>query len=368
MTDKTKENLRKLLLVSSYCETLGFNNGTWEFNTLGPKQHFVTNPVEAFFVSSIIVEEYVFLGGSKIDISKWKSSDDTILLMATTKALTHSNYREELMNKYELLNQGFRFSGINTLEILQDYIKNPDTQIMQYKSGAGGNGAAIRTAPIGLAFPTIKDIIIQSFVNSIQTHNQILGYMGGIVVALMTRFASEKINPFKWFDKLLEINDKEIIDNILTNGKIGYRESDGEIYIKKKYTFWDKIKDYNDYRLKKLEKNTFELPVSRYEFLFRFLRLKYDNNKNIFLGASGLEAVILSYDAILLSYDKSKDKIDFDKLIYYGVLHSGDNDSTGAIVGAIYAAYNKEIPKSIENKVNKLEFYKEINKIIDNLP
>ena len=373
MDKKTKDNLKKLLFIASYCETLGFNNGNWEFNNFGTKNYFIGNPVDFALISSFILDHYNYLGGKNIDISKWNASDDTILLLATTRALNNeetqgkTNYIKELLKVKKYLFEDERVSGINTLDMLKVIEKNKESKDSKdnlypsYNEKGGGNGAAIRTAPIGFVYNDEKSIISESFINSIQTHNQILGYMGGITVALITHFAKKEINPYEWFDKLIEL--EKTIDKKLQEIIEKYSKSDYEKYKKNGYTFWNKIKDYNDYRVKKIKKRKYQDTKDRYEYLFKLLRPGNTGKKNVFLGASGLEVVILSYEAILLSCDPETKKINFDSLINYGVLHAGDNDSTGAIVGAWYGAYEKKFPDNIQ--VKQLEFYEELNKAVD---
>lgn len=348
-----KDSLKNLLIIASYCETLGFSNSDWEFNFGMELQ-----TLDQFYIATnTIIENYIFLGGNNINISKWNASDDTILLLATVKGILLKNYRKSIVDYKKLLEQDRRYSGINTLEKLKWISKNKDA-FLKYDDKAGGNGAAIRTAPIGIVFDTIEKVIFNSFDNSIQTHNQVLGYLGGISVAVITFFAKNKIKPTLWFDKLIEIEDFKKIDHIIDHSDY----LDKIKYIREKDSFWNKIKDYQEFRVPKILKKHFEKNIDRYRYLLRLLRPNYINSKFVHLGASGLEAIILSYEAILLSYNEKLDEIDFDKLIYYGVLHFGDNDSTGAIVGAWYSAYHNKVPNNI-NPLH-LEFIEEINKNI----
>lgn len=346
---KNIDLLEKVVFVSSYCETVGFFNSFWEFNYgMIPK-----NLSEANSITNLIIENYYFYGASKINLKKLNSSDDTILTLATISGIINKSYRKGLLQYYDLLNQEKRMSGNNTLYQL-DIIKKNNDKYIKYLNGAGGNGACIRTAPIGILFNTPDEIILHSFINSIQTHNQVLGYLGGIAVALITHFAKNKINPEKWFEELIKMESK--IDEIILNSE--YLEKD--IYLKKKHTFWNKIKDYQEFRVNKIFKKQFEKNIDRFKYLSNLLRpLKNFIN----LGASGIEAVILSYEAILLSLEENT--INFEKLIYYGVLHFGDNDSTGAIIGAWFGTYQNIIPNNI--KIKDLEFYQEIKKLINKL-
>lgn len=357
--DSSKKNielLKYVLTTLTYCDTLGFSNGDWEFNF-----NMVTNSMEQFFlITNNIIEEYIFMGGPDINIKNWNASDDTILSIVTVQGIINKNYRNELINSFEILDQDIRSSGFNTLKSILWISKNTK-DFLPYNNSAGGNGAAIRTAPIGILFKHIKNIILHSFINSIQTHNQVLGFLGGIATAVITYFAKNNITPFKWFEELIKL--EPIIDNIIENSDY----PDKKKYKKEKYTFWNKIKDYQEFRVSKLlKKHDLFKFITRYKYLLRLLRPNYENSRNnVYLGASGLEVIILSYDSILLSTDIETNEINFNKLIYYGVLHFGDNDSTGAIVGAWYSAYHKIIHHNI--KPEQLEFNKQINDIIQKL-
>ena len=354
--DKTKKLLKNILITSSYCETLGFKNGEWEFNF-----NAETNDMSDFlYFTHLIIDNYMFLGGPNIDISSFNASDDTILTLAVVDGVINNNYRKGFNNYRNLIFQDKRASGINTITIL-DFIKNNPDKKIPYTDNAGGNGAAIRTAPIGILFSNINDIISHSFINSIETHNQVLGFMGGIATAVITFFAKEKIKPTKWFDELIKLDKNKVIEDILD--KMNYENKDK--YIKNKFTFWDKIKDYNEFRKTKILKKKYEKIHDRFNYLLRLLRPNYKNSKFVHLGASGLEIIILSFEAILLSYDEKIDTIDFNKLVFYGILHFGDNDSTGSVVGAWYSAYHNIVPPNI--KPLQLEFIKDINSLVDKL-
>ena len=356
INENKKKQLYSLMVCASYCDTIGFKNSDWEFN-FGME----IQTLDQFYIATnTILENYIYLGGKNIDISDLIASDDTILLLATLKGIKLHNHRQAIMDYKNLLEENKRYSGINTLEQLKWIQKNPD-KFVSYNEQAGGNGAAIRTAPIGIVFDDIGQVIYNSIFNSIQTHNQVLGYLGGMAVASITFFAKNKIKPTLWFDELIKLEDLKKIDHVIENSNY----PDVKKYTLGKDSFWNKIRDYHEFRIPKILKRTFEKNIDRYRYLLRLLRPNYLNSKFVHLGASGLEAIILSYEAILLSYNEKKNLIDFDKLIYYGVLHFGDNDSTGAIVGAWYAAFHNSVPEHIQT--NKLEFIEDIKKNIKDL-
>jgi ADP-ribosylglycohydrolase len=69
----------------------------------------------------------------------------------------------------------------------------------------GGNGAAIRTGPIGLKwYKNIEKVIEESICASRLTHNYYLGFLGGMVVALFTAWAINGIPAWKWTEELIK--------------------------------------------------------------------------------------------------------------------------------------------------------------------
>ena len=188
------DNIKALLIFGSYLDTLGFYNGNWEFN-------FNNKPVtlkEAMLVQNEIVNNYYSLGGNKINISKWNASDDTIMMIATKVACdkngTIDNFKNEYLNILDKLKDSKRASGYTTIKSLELLKIN---KRIKYNKLMGGNGAAMRTAYIGIKYKNnLDDLIKKSISSSRLTHNYPLGFLGGLVTALFTSYAIKNINPF----------------------------------------------------------------------------------------------------------------------------------------------------------------------------
>eukprot|EP01125_Pyxidicula_operculata_P018175 TRINITY_DN6446_c0_g1_i10.p2 TRINITY_DN6446_c0_g1~~TRINITY_DN6446_c0_g1_i10.p2 ORF type:complete len:146 (-),score=25.43 TRINITY_DN6446_c0_g1_i10:54-491(-) len=93
----------------------------------------------------------------------------------------------------------------------------------------------------------------------------------------------------------------------------------------------DKINDDNttdEFDVKKLNypSDWLSSPHSRDQFYTKF-------SYRGWAGASGDDCTIVAYDALLFSSG------DWDKFCLCGVLHGGDNDSTGCVGGAWFGAY-----------------------------
>lgn len=355
------EKVQACLMLSSYLETIGFRNGRWEFNyTINIKT------LETYInVWNILIHEYLVLGSNNINISTWSASDDTLLVMAISKAIINGggrdNYIKYLIEYYGLLSDTKRISGINTLKSIRLLQQKKQIPI---DSNMGGNGAAIRCAPIGLKwYNNIEKVIEESIISSQLTHNYFYGFLSGMVVALFTAYAIQSISPIEWCNKLIELYNKKIIHKYYPKE---HDINDLDIFM----NYWKK---YNEVRVANIRhKNTLEnciYPTDRTKFLITFDPRYSENNKvweNI--AKSGLNCCIYALDCLFMSMQTPNSiKLDFDNIQYNWnsfvilvAIHPGDNDSTGCIGGAWYGALNGF--KNIDiSKMKELEFYSELN-------
>ena len=329
-----KEKIKASLLFTSYFETLGFKNNEWEFN-----YNIICNSMESYInISNIMLNHFIILGGAiNINIRGWNSSDDTILTLATYNACKNGggkdNYKKEYIKVLDLLKDGKRSPGITTVESIRNLMFNEE--IKKSKS-MGGNGAAMRTGPIGLLFyKDYKKVIKESIVASKLTHNYYLGYMGGVVTALFTAFAMNNISKFKWVDKLIELYNKGLFN--------GENKEEIDDFI----NYWKKYKE--------LRINNFDLfnnKIINFNDRIKFLSSFYPNKDiNIFenMTKSGLDCCIYAYDCLLIT----SDLYSFMTLV---CIHPGDNDTTGAIGGSWYGAMKGFDTFDIK-RFKELEFY-----------
>ena len=194
------DKLKAGILYLSYFDTIGFKNGEWEFN-YGKNINDFNDIMTAGYT---IIHHYMSLGGfSNIDISNWKSSDDTILTMATIKALidggTELDFIKRYIEIYDELIKHERYAGRQTLKSIS-YLKkitqkkrNSYLDLIPYDNEMGGNGAAIRTASIGIYYSNDIDKLIEcSITCSRLTHNIPIGYLGGLLSALFATLIEVK--------------------------------------------------------------------------------------------------------------------------------------------------------------------------------
>ncbi|VVU94902.1 ADP-ribosylglycohydrolase [seawater metagenome] len=384
------DKFKACLLLASFGDTLGFNNGMWEFN------YGLDNPGPE--ITMTILWEFVSLGGiNHINLKRWDASDDTILQIATAKALINNfsnmkqlkqNFIEEYVNVLEELKKNKRAAGINTIKTIEILKKEKNSDKIIYDIKAGGNGSSMRTMAIGLAFNGKKnrEKLIEAAINcSIITHNNSLAYLGSIVTALFVAYGMEGIHPLKWCDKLVKLFDSELIDKIIDKN---FPQLNPE-YKKNKDNFIDKWRFYlEDFQTR--DRGEFFNPLARIEYYAKNfspqinVKGKKDYSK---IGASGLDSVIIAYDSLLFSliignneerkleriatkFEKIKDLnntfLSWETLVIYSMLHVGDNDTTGTIAASWYGAYQgfKGVPK---NNIQNLEFEHQIKNVSQNL-
>ena len=373
-----KNKVEGCLYISSFLDTFGFFNSKWEFN-YGNKIDTIKDGV---IMNYFFIHQYTMLGGiEQIDITNLNASDDTILMLATCEAVNNgggeSNYINSYLKYYEELKNEKRQAGNTTLSSLEKIRLTKSIKSIEYSNNHGGNGCAIRTAPIGLKYWNDYDKVCEeALIASLVTHNYPLGYLGGIVAALFTAYAVNNINPFEWSTKLIKLYKKKYFNKLISK----YSEQNVEKEITDYFIWWEK---YNELRLSKMKYRNLPIfinPNYKIQDLTNYTPIKYLTKMKGYdkMGGSGLEAVILAYDNLLLSA-KPNNKVnpiasninplvnivnpefDWYTLFFNNVFFFGDNDSIGAISGAWYGAY-LGIDKFPLDKIKNLEFYQELKK------
>jgi len=361
------------ILYASYFDTIGFKNGEWEFNY----SRSINSMNDVMYSSYTLIHHFMSIGGfSKLNIINWKSSDDTILLMATTEALINGGTEMDFINSYikvydDLLNPAI-YSGKQTLKSIS-YLKkiiqkkkNSYLDMIPFDHSMGGNGAAIRTAPIGIYYANDIDKLIEcSIICSRLTHNIPIGYLGGLISALFAAYAYNNINSWLWIDKLLELVRSKKIINYINSTDIGTKHDE---QINQYFSIWFKYKEKRfDDLISIRSKAEFIFPLERLKSLSNYI-VAASEQQAYYIGASGLDSVLYAYDSLVMSLELN-DKLEInlknpkyilDSLIFFGCLHIGDSDSTGAILGYWYGIIDSLIKNP---NLEKLEHYNKLVKL-----
>lgn len=331
-----EERYISTIVLHALGDTIGFKNGDWEFNYF--------KDVITYDTTNELLYEFIDLGGiNEINLENWYVSDDTILHMAIARALLKSskkyndkmilNIKKELVKAYNEIvidydeNSKDRMPGVTTNKYIEKFRKGYDGRNSPYDKYAGGNGAAIRSSCIGLAYygennrAKLCEISIES---SRVTHNSAIGYLGGLTAALFTAYAIEGIDIIKWPFGLIDLLSSPELMKKFTNDNIDEKDD------YEKYTnYWRKYVDmrFDDGNLVKSKAHT--------NIIFRS-RFHYENftkgTGSFLIGESGYSSTIMAYDSLLDSGNV------WEKLIIYSALHFGDSDSVAAIAASWYGA------------------------------
>jgi ADP-ribosylglycohydrolase len=360
------------LYISSLLETIGYFNSKWEFN-YGNK---IDTIKEGVIMNYFFVNQFQMTGGIKnFNLSTLKSSDDTILLIATTEAVLNGggekNYISSYLKYYSALKDEIRQSGQITLVSLEKIRIHKNINAIEYNSSHGGNGCAIRTGPIGLMYyKNIDKVCEEALIASLVTHNYPVGYLGGIVSALFTAYAMLNINPFLWSLKLIDLYKDKYFNRLISKYDINNRDKEITDY----FIYWEK---YNENRLTKMKYRNLPIfinPVDKIKDYTNYTPVQYLTKMRGYekMGSSGLEAPIIAYDNLLLSaipddnlfININSPKFDWELFMYNNIYFFGDNDSISAISGFWFGAYLGVDDFPI-NQIRKLEFYNKLNKLIN---
>jgi ADP-ribosylglycohydrolase len=366
-----KDKYLACMLLHSLGDEIGFGNGAVEFN-YGKLDNVTTHMNLEYLM------EFIANGGvNEFDTKGLIASDDTILHMCTTKALlsnfsTVNEFGLSLKNEYiKIFDDEFynkRGYGKQTVNAITSLKRGTLWNNVIYDRGAIGNGAAMRTPCIGLAFygkTKRKKLMVAALESSRLTHNSAAGILSGITVALFTAYAIEEKNIEDWPFKLIKFLNSGIVDEYINKT----RPNDYNDYIqdKKNYTgLWNKYLDKRFIGRKFQEIDSMKNVMIRSDWFydsFNYHRSEHISKKKIYsnIGGTGYDCNLVAYDALISC------KGSWETLMIYSMLHIGDSDTTGCIAASWFGAFygfSKFIP---EKMIKNLEFRKDIEKISNEL-
>lgn len=182
---------------------MGYKNGSWQFNTS----------------STLIHKEMMALTANKgplaIKISlDWKYSDDTVMHIATAKALSLSKPTESIPVIAQRIAKEYKVCAgcmagrapgktcMKALSIIDQQASNWNKIPFSELKG-GGCGAAMRAACIGLYLFKDKAKLIGLAIQAGRiTHHNPIGYLGSMIAAYFTALALERVPPESWISLL----------------------------------------------------------------------------------------------------------------------------------------------------------------------
>lgn len=307
------------MVLAGVGDAMGYLHGLWEFTYDGRTIH----------------RELEKLGGlDKLNIKGWCVSDDQVMHLATAEALIEHGDKP-LSELYPLLARHYVLSfqdmagrkpGPRTIKSVQHLASHPWDSI-PYSPQGGGCGGAMRAMCVGLRFPgeSNRDKLIAASIESGRmTHNHPTGFFGALVSATFTAYAVENVPTVDWVRCMLE----EVMPRAYSYVKD--QERDWDAYQPDLEHFEQQWRKYAVLRriANGESEPTFPEAWGVRERDAYYSSISWDG----WGGASGHDAVIIAYDALLGA------KSSWHELAYRGILHGGDNDTTGAICGAWFGA------------------------------
>ena len=367
-----KDKCISIFLLHALGDTIGFKNGIWEFNYGNYNLSDIRITIE-------IISEFINLGGiTHINLKDWYVSDDTLLNYEIAKFIlninnNNNNNNLSIINESDIINlkkdinkliKREEISGIErgfgnmTIKAIETWNDKKDQRNEPYNMYSGGNGCSMRTLPIGIYFYKDKDLdklIEYSIITSKLTHNSPIGFLGGLATAYFIKLALNNIKIEKWPYLIINLLESEKVKKYIDiNDDSVYFDYRNVIKIWKKY-----IELFFSEDEKPLNLKTSINLISRFKIFIELDKIMYDTIKNPFIGGNGQTAVIMAYNAVLDCNGN------WEKLVYYAMLHGGDSDTVGAIAGGLYGAIYGSKDVSV-HLFDHLEMKKELTEIGEN--
>ena len=367
------EYIEASLLLGSYLDTIGFNNGLYEFNF----EQNIINLNDGIKINYEMILDFFFKGGFKnFKIKDKNASDDTILMISTGKVILKKNpsfedYKQEYIKSLKLLEGKIdRVPGYRTINSIKNLKRiNDKKQIFAFQNDGGGNGGAMRSAVIGIKYRNnLNKLIEQSLLSAKMTHTHPFGYLASTVVAIFTKFALDKIPPRNWICILIYGGFENYNDPLYL--KIISKISNEKSKIENQFIeeFFVILEKFNTQILEKKNNDFFTKDL---EVIIN-LEPKF-NKKNLFIGSSGIGVILFSFysliNSIKIKENVKKTKINilnidnyipnWEMLVILSSLNHGDSDTIGIIAGNWYGAlfgYKNVVTDDLKN----LEFYDEL--------
>jgi ADP-ribosylarginine hydrolase len=286
----------------------------------------------------------------KLSSHAWPVSDDTVLHLAIAEGLVEAgcSARDQLYGTCRLLakhmkvgmgDMAGRAPGNGTINAMQTvasdgagWDKNPAS-----KRGGGGCGAAMRSMVIGLRFHKPQHLpwlVAYAVESSKVTHNNALGWMGGLVAAYFMALAVRRgVSVPLWCNHM----QSELLPCVRQHLVSAARDIDQMEAMEAEFSAWqtyaynmglptteDQLQASDGQpwqRGAEWSLSTPEAAAARDDHFKRIVPGKWP-------GSTGRGACLIAYDALLAVGGS------YEGLVHVAMMHGGDNDSTGAIAGA----------------------------------
>ncbi|KAI6660398.1 Protein ADP-ribosylarginine hydrolase-like [Oopsacas minuta] len=316
--NNVRTRMQACMILSGVGDAIGYNDGKWEFCPSGRR----------------IQEELQSFGGlTKLKPNKQCMivSDDTVMHMATADALLAS-YNDvdkqycELAREYRkcMGDMRGRSPGLTCMAMTKQLYPDSGRYVTPFNPRGGGCGAAMRAVPIGLLYhrPDERNNLVRVGIESGRmTHNHPTGFLGSMTVALFVSYAIQGKDVREWGEGLLRTLP-------IAKQYCEEQKRDWEL-IKENWSYFEE--SWKKYVNEIISADFGDISADEFDKFVRSVSFMGTG------GASGHDAPMIAYDAILRCYHGPEDSR-WERLCRYGMFHGGDSDSTGIIAGACYGA------------------------------
>lgn len=340
------EKIHACLLLGIIGDKIGFENGNREFYLLDqiPKYDSSIFKSKINELSLFMLLEFIKNGGiSGIDTNKLIYSDDSIMLLANTEVFLEKyknlkGYLNFLVKRYikdfdnESVMRNKYKAGVHTMNTIRLLKNNNKWKNRDYEKNGGGSGGSMRSSIFGIIFDyktKLKKLIKYSMYSCMITHMNGIAIIGSILNSLMTSYAIDNIDIEKWLFFGLNILKSNYIDEIIEKKFKHIYEN----YLKDKYLYIDSIELYleQNFQDEKYRNNILRELNPGDRIIYYYDNFSY--KESFFPGSNSKDSIIIAYDCLLMARDN------YEKLIYYSMIHLGDSDTTGIIASGWYGAY-----------------------------
>lgn len=316
------------MVLAGVGDAMGYCNGLWEFCSKG---EFIHNEVKK-------------KGGiAALSLQNCIVSDDTVMHLATAETLVAAGLDPERLQINSLMQQmanayidcfndmDGRAPGNTTGRSIWRLRASGRWDSISFDTAAGGCGGSMRAMSIGLRFfgESQRQMLVAIGIESGRlTHNHPTGFFGSLASAVFTALAIEGVPPKKWGRMLIEEfipSAKRYCESVGRNWN-DLQMAFAEAYFENHFKEFLRDRGIEDGESEPKYPEQFLENVSQRDAFYK----KY--SRHGVHGSSGDDSVIISYDAILAC------RGDWIKFAEVGILHGGDNDSTGCIGGAWFGA------------------------------
>lgn len=341
------------MVLGGVGDAIGYKNGEWEFCRSGARIH----------------DQLHSLGGLEnihVEPRKWMVSDDTVMQIATAEALLSKKWEGEsdletlylqLAKEYKECMHDMAGRGPGLTCTASAYMLKPSTPRgyhISFNPRGGGCGGAMRSAPIGLLYwspEAIQTLVSVGVESGRITHNHPTGYLGALATALFVSYSIQRKPLREWGRGLLDTLERawQYVEDTGRDVEMNRKEWP---YFKEKWTAYLSLRGL-------LDGDSDPTFPESYGVKERDVFYKSVSFSGIG-GSSGHDAPMIAYDA-LLGCGWS-----WNELCLRGMLHGGDSDSTGIIVGVCWGAWHgyEGVPKQ---HYERLEYGDRLKKLAKSL-